>query len=88
MTRMTPAKFVAEMQNAPGGEGATSLPTEGARPTPTSKETVMPHDTPRRQWPDDVIETIAKRNKLDATEAREILNGFAEALKRAEGGAS
>lgn len=46
MTRMTPAKFVAEMQNAPGGDAATSLPTEGARTTPTSKETVMTHDTP------------------------------------------
>lgn len=46
MTRMTPAKFVAEMKNAPGGDAATSLPTEGARTTPTSKETVMTHDTP------------------------------------------
>lgn len=90
MTRMTPAKYCIKNKNALDGGAATPYATEGVRSTPNAqKETVMTHDTPPiRQWPDDVVETIAKRNKLDTTEAREILDGFAEALKRAEGGAA
>lgn len=46
MTRMSPAKFVAKQKNAPGGDAATSLPTEGAQmPTP-EKEDMMSNDTP------------------------------------------
>lgn len=82
--------MTAGKENAPGGGVAAPYATEGVRTIPNrKKETVMTHDTPPiRQWPDDVVETIAKRNKLDTTEAREILDGFAEALKRAEGGAA
>lgn len=46
MTRMTPAKYVAEQKNALDGGAATPNATEGVRPITTSQETVMTHDTP------------------------------------------
>lgn len=47
MTRMTPAKYIAR-KNAPGGDAATSLPTEGVpMPTPV-KEDMMTNHTPTR----------------------------------------
>lgn len=60
MTRMSPAKYIAR-KNAPGGDAATSLPTEGANPTP-SKEIDMPNDTPSRPW-------------LDAATAKHLTDG-------------
>lgn len=68
MTRMTPAKFVAGTENAPGGEGATSLPTEGVQSTPTSQEIVMTNHTPARPWLDEATAkhlTDADLAKLD-----------------------
>lgn len=46
MSRLTPAKLVAEMKNATSGGAATPTSTSGARPTPTSQEIVMTNDTP------------------------------------------
>lgn len=50
---MTPAKFVAENKNAPGGGVAAPASTEGVRmPTP-EKEDMMSNNTPDRPWLDD-----------------------------------
>lgn len=47
MTRMTPAQYVAEKENAPGGGVAAPHATEGVQSTPNSqKETVMNKSNP------------------------------------------
>lgn len=53
MTRMTPAKFVAEKENAPGGGVAAPHATEGVHmPTPETED-MMSNHTPDRPWLDD-----------------------------------
>lgn len=54
MTRMTPAKFVAENKNAPGGGVAAPASTEGVRmPTQPNQEDMMTKSIPSRPWLDD-----------------------------------
>lgn len=51
---MTPAKFVAENKNAPGGGVAAPASTEGVRmPTQPNQEDMMTKSIPSRPWLDD-----------------------------------
>ena len=51
MTRMTPAQYVAEHKNAPGGGVAAPASTEGVHmPTQPNQEDMMSNNTPDRPW--------------------------------------
>lgn len=73
MTRMTPAKFIAENKNATGGGAATPASTSGVQmPTP-EKEDMMSNHTPGRPWLDpDTAKRLTETDlaKLDAEYAR------------------
>lgn len=102
MSRLTPAKLIAEMKNATSGGAATPTSTSGARPTPNAlKEIVMPKSN--RSQPvlplDREAELTIRHMRLIAaglsvhsddfvrTDAR-VLNELADALERSLGDAA
>ena len=82
MTRMTPAKLVAENKNAPGGGVAAPASTEGVRPTTHAQEIVMTNHTPDRPWLDAHTAAILTDEDLAALDYSASMSIFDSRLER------